>query len=72
VTSEAGDLPGSYPHGEIGMGWAERWGRKGTVMRRCRSRSGEEAVLVYMLPQQLWCKTPTEPCDKCLLFLLHL
>lgn len=46
VTSEAGDTPGSYHHDEIGMGWAESGGRKGTVMRRCRSRSGEEGVLV--------------------------
>lgn len=25
-----------------------------------------------MLPEHLWCKTLIEPCNKCLLFLLHL
>lgn len=46
VTSEGGDIPGSYHHDEIGAGWAESGGRRGTVMRRCKSRSDEEAVLV--------------------------
>lgn len=46
VTSEAGDILGSYHHDEIGTVWAESGGRTGTVMERCRSRCGEEAALV--------------------------
>lgn len=58
-------------HDEIGMSWAEIRRRKGTVMRKCWSRSGEEGVFVWMLPQELWCKTLTEPYNKCLLFPLY-
>lgn len=72
MTPEAGDTPGSHHHDEIGVAWAETGKTKRTVRKRGRSRSGEEAVLVSMLPEHLWCKTLIEPCNKCLLFLLHL
>ena len=46
VTAEAGGIPRSYHRDEITTGWAESGERNHTVIRRCRSRSGEEAVLV--------------------------